>query len=86
MKNDVKLCCSLLLQSYSVRCRLMNFLAKMAITYSWEILETFLEPYIENETKYVNQKAPSEKLMDNINKYRDSKKYNWLFKTFEPKM
>ena len=49
MKNDIKLCFSLLLQSYGVGCRLMNFLAKMAITYSWETLGTYLESYIENK-------------------------------------
>ena len=34
LKNDVKLCFSLLLQSFGVGCRLMNFLAKMSMTYT----------------------------------------------------
>ena len=90
LKNDVKLCFSLLLQSFGVGCRLMNFLAKMSMTYTWQTLGSYLDSFIENKYKSVCLKAghqvPIILLMDNINVYRGNKKYHRLFRTFGQKM
>ena len=90
LRNDVKLCFSLLLQSFGVGCRLMNFLCKMSLTYSWETLGKYLDAFMENKLLHICKKAsmdvPIILLMDNINVYRGNKKYHRLFATFGPKM
>ena len=90
LRNDVKLCFSLLLQSFGVGCRLMNFLCKMSLTYSWETLGKYLDAFMEKKLLHICKKAsidvPIILLMDNINVYRGNKKYHRLFATFGPKM
>ena len=90
LKNDVKLLFSILLLSYGVGQRLMNLLCRMKITYSWAVLSTFLDNFIEKKEQHVKDLAnldiPLVFLMDNINMYRGNKKYHRLFKLFGPKM
>ena len=49
LKNDVKLLFSILLLSYGVGQRLMNLLCRMKITYSWAVVSTFLDNFIEKK-------------------------------------
>ena len=62
----------------------------MKITYSWAVLSTFLDNFIEKIEKHVKDPADLDILLvfliDNINIYRSSKKYYRLFKLFGPKM
>ena len=90
LRNDIKLCFSVLFLSYGVGCRLMNFLCKMSLTYNWETIGRYLDSYIENKLQYIKNDAPPEVpiilFIDNINMYRGNKKYHRLFKTFGPKI
>ena len=68
----------------------MNTFCCIGLTLHWKTIGTFFDNQISKRADYIQSITPQEIplifLLDNMNMHRPNRKYQWLFKVFNPKI